>query len=160
MTDQVQKPVSPSTSAKVSSAKPLSALSTEERKARYAELRKILGRSKFEVRGDPTMHYLWAARDDSNEMTRLEMIGYTIVKEPNPKAVLAGEAPAKIQASGLRQDGTYTIGDVILVQCPMDVYEFLMLENEQRAENMLKSAKEDFVVEAEKQGVPTFNTSK
>ena len=145
---------------KVESAKPIGTLSQEEKAKRYAELRARMGESKFKVVGKPGIHYFWAAKEDSNEMVRLELIGYSVVKEPNAADVLAGKKKPEIAAAGLRQDGTYSIGDVILTQCDQDVYDFCMLENEQKSEDAVRAAKESFKVEAEKSGVPTFEFSK
>jgi hypothetical protein len=140
--------------------KPFSALSQEERKRRFEELRARMGKSKFEVKGEPGIHYFWAAKDDSNELIRLETLGYSIVKEPYPLEVLSGKREPRIKAAGLRQDGTYVIGDVILTQVEQEVYEFCMLDIEERSEQAIIAAKENFKSEAEKQGAPVFEFSK
>jgi hypothetical protein len=87
-------------------------------------------------------------------------VGYSIVREPNAKEVLAGKMKPAISAGGLREDGTYVLGDVILMECDQDIYEFLMMENDQRSENMLNAAKDNFLAEAAKQGAPTFEVDK
>jgi hypothetical protein len=144
----------------IASSKPLGSLSKEERRARYAKYRAAAAKSRFEVKGPEGIHYFWAPKDDSSEMTRLDIIGYTIVREPKAAEVLAGKAEPVISASGLRQDGTYVIGDVILAQCPLETYEFALLDIEERHEAMLRAAKDNFLIEAEKSGVPTFEFSK
>lgn len=150
------KPPTPS----VESAAPAKPLSQEERKARYEKYRKAAASSRFAVKGEAGIHYFWAPKDDSSEMTRLDIIGYQITREPDAANVLAGKAKPKIIASGLRQDGTYVIGDVVLAQCPEETYEFALMDIEQRHEDMKRAAKDNFLTEAEKVGVPTFTFSK
>jgi len=142
------------------SAVPSAVLDAEARKKRYNDLRKRMGKSRLEVNGKSGRHYLWAHRADSNELDRLDLIGFTIVREPNAKDVLTGKATPQIRAGGLREDGTYIQGDVILVDCSDEVYEFLMLETEEKSNSLQSSAKDNFVFEAEKQGVPTFEVDK
>jgi hypothetical protein len=142
------------------SAEPKAVLSAAERKRRYEELRQRIGKPRLDVRGRPGKHYLWAPRGDSNELDRLDLMGYTIVREPKPKEVLAGQAKPQIQAAGLREDGTYDLGDVILMEVDEEVYEFITLENEERTAAMMMQGKSNFTFEAEKQGVPTFEVDK
>lgn len=144
----------------VESAPAATPLSKEERQARYEKYRKAAASSRFAVKGLPRIHYFWAPKDDSSEMTRLDIIGYQITREPNAADVLSGKAKPKITASGLRQDGTYVIGDVVLAQCPEETYEFALMDIEDRHEAMKRAAKENFISEAEKAGVPTFTFSK
>jgi hypothetical protein len=135
-------------------------LTEEQKKKRYQELRQRLGRPRLEVVGLPNRHYFWAHRSDTNEMDRLDLVGYIITREPNVAEVLAGKAKPKVQAGGLREDGTYIQGDVILMDCDLEVYEFIMLENEERASGLLSSAKDNFLIEQERRGVPTFEVDK
>jgi hypothetical protein len=141
-------------------AKTTGELSEEQRNRRYEELRQRMGRSRLEVKGEPGKHYFWAHASDSNELDRLDLLEYTLVRELNAKEVLAGKAKPKIKAGGLREDGTYKQGDVILMQCDEEVYEFQMLENERRSNQQQQSAKDNFVFEAEQKGVPTFEVDK
>src|ERR1700722_15104344 len=145
---------------KVESAAPAVALSQEEKRKRYEAYRRQSRGSRFEVKGDPNIHYFWGPKDDSSELTRLDMQGYYIIREPNPKDVIDGRAQPKIKAGGPRQDGRCVIGDVILMACPLETYEFALLDVEASHEELLKSAKENFLVEAEKAGVPTFTFTK
>jgi hypothetical protein len=142
------------------SAVPSAQLTAEQRARRFEELRQRLGKPRLEVKGKPGRHYFWGPRGDSNELDRLDLAGYSIVREPNVKEVLAGRAKPQIQASGLREDGTYVLGDVMLLDCDEEVYEFILLENEQRSNSLQQSAKDNFTFEAEKQGVPTFEVDK
>jgi hypothetical protein len=142
------------------SAVPTARLTAEQRSRRYEELRKRLGKPRLEVVGDPSKHYFWAPRGDSNELDRLDLLGYSIVREPNAEAVLANAAQPKIRAAGLKIDGTYVLGDVILTECDIELYEFLLLESEQKSNNIQQSARDNFTFEAEKSGVPTFEVDK
>jgi len=135
-------------------------LTDSERKRRYAELRKRLGQPRLKVVGDPSKHYFWAHRSDSQELDRLDLVGYVVVREPNAEDVLSGKMKPLIQAGGLRNDGTYVLGDVILMCCDQDVYDFLMMENDERVDLMNQAAKDNFLVESEKHGVPTFEVEK
>lgn len=155
----------PQTSGGVTVVEPISAvpsatLTAEARNRRYAELRERIGKPRLEVNGIKGRHYFWAPRGDSNELDRLDLLGYRIVREPNVKDVLAGKAEPKVKAAGLREDGTYVLGDVILVDCDQEVYEFLMMDVEQRSNQQQSSAKDNFTYEAEKQGVPVFEVDK
>lgn len=144
-----------------SSASSNTPLTKEERKKRYEQLRQKLGRSKLEVtNGDPTLHYAWIDNTDKGEMIRLQSLGYFIVREAQATEVLKGKAKAKVNASGLHEDGTYVIGDVILMACPIEVWEFVQLNIEERHEELMGAAVEDFKNEAAKSGVPTFEPNK
>jgi hypothetical protein len=142
------------------SAVPSATLTAEARNRRYAELRERIGRPRLEVHGITGRHYFWAPRGDSNELDRLDLLGYRIVRESNVKEVLTGKAEPKVKAAGLREDGTYVLGDVILVDCDQEVYEFLMMDAEQRSNQQQSSAKDNFTYEAEKSGVPVFEVDK
>lgn len=129
----------------------------EERKKRYAEFRKKLGRSRLEIKGgDPNKHYFFAPKEDDAELVRLDYLGYAIVKEPNAKDVLSGKARPKLECAGLREDGTYVIGDVILMCCDHEVYEFHMMDVDERSEAQISAAVEEFKTTAAQRGAPTF----
>ena len=130
-----------------------------ERKQRYEEYKRKLGHSKLEVKGDPNLHYFWAPKSDDGELIRLDYEGYWFVKEPNAKEVLAGTKKPVIQAAGLREDGTYVIGDVILMACPLESYEFHMMEVEELSEAQIAASVEQFRQTAQSQGVSTFDPS-
>jgi hypothetical protein len=142
------------------SAQPSATLTEAERKRRYAQLRERMGRPRLQVEGLPGRHYFWAPRGDSNELDQLDLLGYKIVREQNVKEVLAGRAEPKIRANGLKEDGTYVLGDVILMDCDEEVYEYLMLQNDEKSAAQQTAAKDNFVFEAEKKGVPVFEVDK
>lgn len=145
-----------STQPVIGSAAVSETASQEQIDKRYEEYRRRTGRSRFEVSGKEGIHYLWAPRDDSSEMTRLEMEGFELTREPKAEEVLSGKARPQIKAGGLRQDGTYVIGDVILVQCSEENYQFHLRDVTERMEAAKKAAKDNFLIEAEKAGAPTF----
>jgi hypothetical protein len=128
------------------------ALTPEARRQRYAELRARMGRQMTEVTAPAGKSGYWARKDDLAEMGRLEYLGFKIVKD-NPKQ------PAW-KANGAREDGTYIIGDVILLEIDSDLYEFLLNENIERGRQAVEGASESFKIEAARQNVPTFDVSK
>jgi len=144
----------------VASSKPVGQMSKEERARRYKELRERMGASRLKVVGKPGIHYFWGPHEDSGEMARLDMIGYSIVREPNAEQVLEGKVDPQIKAAGLRQDGTYVIGDVMLMQCPEELYEMILLDSEQRHQEMVQGAVTDFLVSAEQNGAPVIEVNK
>lgn len=141
----------------VQSGVPLEKLDEAGKRARYKLLREKMGRSRLAVVGKPGIHYFWADRGNNSDMALFESWGYSLVHEPNAEAVMRGEAQAQISANGLRADGTYVVGDVILTQCPMEVYEFLQLANAERHEELASGAQRDFRSEAEQLAVPVFD---
>lgn len=145
----------------VASAKPLRELTLDEKKKRYQELRsKARFADQSQVKGEEHMHYFWANKDDEPELIRLQSIGYEIVKEPNATEVLAGKTKPKIIAAGLKADGTYVRGDLILMHVPQEDYEFFLLDIEQRHEEGMRAISTEFRDEAERQGAPTFEVSR
>lgn len=153
-------------------AKPLSALTPAERKQRYEEYKKKLGRDKLEVKGgDPSLHYFWAGYGESagpvsaaynaSEMVRLEYDDYSLVKVADAADVLTGKKKAmhngyEISAGGLRQDGSFIIGDVILTCCPLEKYEFHLMHVEELSESQIAASVDQFKTSAATVGIPTF----
>jgi len=145
----------------IASAKPLKELTPEEKKARWKALsQKSRYADQTTVIGEPGVHYFWANNTDDPEIIRLESIGYWIATEPNAADVLAGKAKPKIQAAGLKEDGRYTRGDVVLMACSQEDYEFFLLDTEQRHDEGMMSIPEEFISEATAAGAPTFTVSK
>lgn len=142
MAGETVKPTVPTSAPKVKDMTP------EERERWYAGMRTRMGRSLIQVNGDPNKHYYWARKNDPAEMARLEWLGHEIVHD-DPKA-------PRIKAAGLQQDGTYVLGDVILMQIDAEINEFLDMENARRARELIEGAKNDFVADAKSKEVPTF----
>ena len=134
-----------------SSAPPTAPLSTEERKRRFAELRSRMGRSQIEVTPPPGKTGYWAPKDDTREMGRLSWIGYNVVHD-DPKK------PAW-KANGAQADGTYIIGDVILMEIDTEIYDMLQEEYRNINESQRDNATKQFRDDAEKQGAPTFEVA-
>lgn len=153
MADNVQPTQVKDSNIAVASATPRKPLSAEEKRALHKSLRERMQRSRLQVDGgDPNFHYSWARKDDDTEMARLEYLGYEVVKE-DPKVT-------KIKANGKRADGTFIVGDVILVRCPMDVWEFLIEDNAEKSHEIAFGAQSQFAEEAAKKNVPTFRVEK
>jgi hypothetical protein len=147
----------PAIAHSIESAEPLENLDEAGKRRRYEAFRAKLGVSKLFVKGKPGIHYLWADRGDRSEMATLQYRGYKIVREPHVKEVLAGEKEPEIVANGLGEDGTYCLGDVILVQCSQETYDFICLANSERHEDLTKGAQRDFIAGARERGVPVFD---
>lgn len=124
-------------------------LTQEERSALYNRLRERMSVSKLAVTAPSGFTAYWARKDDESEIARLDVLGFRVVRE------LAGQ-PKKYKAQGARADGTYVMGDVILMEIPTEEYYFYLAENSMRATQMSKSAKEKMIQDLEKQGAPTF----
>lgn len=127
-------------------------LSEEERKALYAKLRDRMRKSRLEIL-HPQLgrSYYWARSKDETELSRLDMLGFRVVKS-DPKT-------PKPVANGLHEDGTYQLGDVILMDIDSEIYEYYLQDNIARADALIHSSQESFREEAERQGVPTFEVS-
>ena len=134
------------------SAEPAPPLTLEEKKIRFAELRKHMGRSQIEVIPPAGKTGLWARKDDTRELGRLEWLGYHIVHD-DPKK------PAW-RANGLQQDGTYIVGDVILLEVDSWIYEMLQQEYQDQSESQRTNAKATFKDDAERAGTPVFEVGR
>lgn len=134
------------------SAPPAKPLTAEERKQRLADLRKRMGKSMIEVTPPPGKAAYFAPKDDTREMGRLNYLGFTIVHD-DPKA------PAWT-CNGMQADGTYIIGDVILMEIDADMYELIQQEYIDISEAQRANAPRQFIDEAEAKGVPTFEVAK
>src|SRR5258707_4803027 len=110
----------PNPTISVASAPQAKPLTAEERKQRLIDLRKRMGKSQIEVTPPAGKTGLWAPMEDSRELSRLQWIGYSIVHDDpsNPKW----------KASGGKADGTYVIGDVILMEIDTEIYDLLQQE--------------------------------
>lgn len=127
-------------------------LSLDEKRKRFAELRKQMGRSQIAATPPAGKTGLWARMGDSRELGRLQFLGYNIVHD-DPKS------PAW-RANGLKQDGTYVVGDVILMEIDTWIYEMLQEEYVALSEAQRTNAKATFKDEAERSGAPVFETSR
>lgn len=134
------------------SASPAKPLSDEEKRIHFAELRARMKVSRLKVDAPAGKTPYWARKEDEQELSRLDYMGFRIVHD-DPKA-------PKWKASGAREDGTYCLGDVILMEIDTELYEFFLDEDRRQSEALVSSIKQSVVDEAEKQGVPTFSVSK
>jgi len=146
------KPPAPPTSTG-QAAPEAKTLTPEERKQLYAKLRERMSKSKLEIVAPAGMSAYWARKDDDTEMARLDYLGFRVVRE------IKGQPP-RYKAQGAREDGTYVMGDVILMEISTEEYLFYKTENANRASQMASAAKNQFVEEAEKQGAPTFTVKR
>jgi len=146
-------PVVPPKGIQVSSAPPpAKPMSAEERKQRLAALRERMGRSQIEVTPPAGKTGYWVQITDTRELGRLEWLGYKIVHD-DPKH------PAW-KANGMKEDGTYVIGDVILMEIDSEIYDLLQQEYTEINEAQRSNAPRNFIDSADNQGVPTFEVAK
>jgi hypothetical protein len=136
--------------AEITNAPALSGdMTPEQRKDVLAEVRRRMKSSALTVVAPPGWKYRWARHTDSQDIARLEFKGYRVVHE-NPKS------PRYKTAVRLRDDGTYIVGDVILMEVPEEVWQFLREDEKERADKMVEGATEDFVNQTLSQEVPVF----
>jgi hypothetical protein len=129
------------------------ALDDAKRRALYENLRQRTSRSALYVEAPTGITPYWARKADDQELSRLDILGFSVVKEPDP-------AKRRYKANGLKQDGTYVLGDLILLEIPTEMYNFYESQNLDRATMLAEGAKEYFKNEAERQNVPTFEVNK
>jgi hypothetical protein len=130
------------------SAPPAEPLTMEEKRQRFAALRQRMGRSQIEVTPPAGKSGYWAHLTDTRELGRLDWVGFKIVHD-DPK-------DPKWKANGLKEDGTYIVGDVILMEIDTWLFEMLQQEYVDVNEAQRKNAPRVFKDEAEKQGSPVF----
>jgi len=139
--------------AVTSAPKTRPSLSPQEKKALYQKLRERMRRQILEVAQWPLGRTpYWARKQDRNEMSRLDVLGFKIVVD-DPKM-------HRWSANGRKEDGTFQLGDLILMDIDSDSYEFYLQDNIERSDALVRAAKEDFQAEAAKKGVPTFQVKK
>jgi len=136
---------------------PAKYLSKEEREKRYEELRNRLSQSRIYVKPPAGVACRWVRREDSNDISYHEWMGFVIAKDdpevPKDKRRFQTAIP-------IRSDGTYIIGDVILMECSEDDYKFFIDERLKAANATPQAAKEGFRQNAEQREVPTFERNK
>jgi len=137
----------------VASAPPAGQLSEAQRQALFASLRERMSRSPLAVTPPSGVSAYWARKDDMQELSRLDLLGFKVVKE-------ADRQNLRFKANGLKEDGTYVLGDVILLEIPTEMYEFYKQEIQERSRRLAEGGRADFLNEAQKAGVPTFEVSK
>lgn len=128
-------------------------LTLEERAKLHEKLRARMSQSRLSVVAPLGWTAYWARKEDDSEMARLDYLGFRIVREIKDK-------PKRYKAQGAREDGTYCMGDVILMEIKTEEYEFYQNEATKRASGAAEAAKEKFKDDAHKQGSPTFNVNR
>ena len=132
-------------------------LTPEERERRYEELRQRSANSRIYVEPrDPNIAVRWV-RNDPHDISLHEWMGFKFAKD-NPK--LPKEQRRFQTTVQLREDGTYILGDVILMEIARDDYEFYINEGIQRSRDLVHAGKRAFRTEAAKLDVPTFERDK
>lgn len=129
-------------------------LTKEERALKYANIRKLLATSRISVTPPPGRACRWVRRDDQSDISLHEFFGFQISREPDIK-VPSEQRRFKTSANP-QADGSYIIGDVILMDIDEETYEMLKEESLDRAKAQAGMAKEAFKKDAEQSGVPVF----
>jgi len=120
-----------------------------ERKAWYDKMRLRMGQSRIKVGKVPGgITIYWARKDDVYEMSRLDSMGFKVVRD-DPKN-------PRFDCHGLREDGTYVMGDVILMEISTELYEFYKMDNADRARMLVEGVPQGFINNAASQDVPAF----
>jgi hypothetical protein len=146
------QPITPPKGIQVQSAPPAKQLTPEERKKLLTSLRERMGRSQIETTPPAGKVGYWAHTTDTREMGRLQWVGFQIVHDDPAK-------PAW-KANGIKEDGTYVCGDVILMEIDEQIYELLQQEYIDINEAQRKNAPQVFISDADAKGVPTFEVAK
>lgn len=137
------------------SAKSAEPLSDEEKRRRFAELR--ARRAVTRLKADPPLGSnkvgYWARKNDTGELSKLEYLGFSIVHDDPKKPTW--------KASGLQLDGTYQLGDVILLSIDKDTYEMYLEDNVEKGKQLIRAADDQFKDDCEhkfgRYKVPTFD---
>lgn len=129
-------------------------MSPEERKRRYAEMRSKLTRSKIEVKAPEGVSAVWAMKDNEYERARMDWMGFKVVVEDMKEG-----AERRFDAAGLKQDGTYVLGDVILMEIDTETYVMQKEIEIDDFESMRNNIPEEFKSQARKNEVPVFEVS-
>jgi len=128
-------------------------LTKEERETRWKELREKLALSRIYVKAPAGITPRWVRKDDSNDMSYHEWMGFVIARE-DPKVP---KDKRRFQTSvPIREDGTYIVGDVILMEIDTETYQFYIRERLQQANAIPQAAKKEFREQAEALKAPTF----
>jgi hypothetical protein len=85
-------------------------------------------------------------------MSRLDVLGFKPVVDSLKNPLWA--------ANGRKEDGTFQLGDLILMEIDSDSYDYYLQDNIERSDALVRAAKEEFQAEAAKKGVPTFTVKK
>lgn len=122
---------------------PITKLSPEERRERYAQLRGKMGRSRIAVESPEGITAIWASKNDEDERSRMDWMGFKLVRED-----MKAGAKRRFQASGLKEDGTYVIGDVILMEIDTESYELMKQIEVDDFEQMRSNIPQEFITKA------------
>lgn len=135
-------------------AQPTPTLTPEERERRYEELRRRqeIPRTFAECR-DPSIEVRWVRKDDANDISLHEWLGFKIAKD---NAKLPKDKRRFNTAIPPNEDGHYVCGDVILMEIPKDDYDFYLAEGVRRSTASVDGGKKVFIDEAKKREVPVF----
>lgn len=134
-------------------------LTDEQRAKRYDELRRRQQMSRiFAQCNNPDISVRWVRKDDSNDISYHEWMGFKVAVEPDPNA--PKDKRRFNTAVPCNEEGKYVVGDVILMEIPRDDYEFYLSECTKRSTEMVDAGKDNFITEAQRMDVPVFERDK
>lgn len=93
---------------------------------------------------DPNKVYVWVNMHESRQ-TWFQSLGYVLCIDPT------------VTTQWKKEDGTHRRGDLILYECPRDLYEALKLDSQLRGIEALESSKEIFKSFAEQSNIPLYS---
>ena len=129
-------------------------LTPEEIAAKYAKFRARAAVSNiFAEARDPNLAVKWV-RDDKDSLTMHRIQGFSIAREPNPKA--SEDQRLFKSINGCDPDGCYRHGDVILMVADRDEYDFHFNEGLELSRQRVESGKDSFPEAARKSGATAF----
>lgn len=132
-------------------------LTPEARRQRYDALRARMGHSILKVEPPAGMSAYWAYNGNTGEgkaeLARLQFMGFEIVRELDPLRPVW-------KANGLQPDGTYVVGDVLLMGIETELYELHKEDAAMKGKRMQDGASEEVRNRLAEQGVPTFAVTK
>lgn len=134
-------------------------MTDEQRKLRWAELRNRPLRSPIYARcRNADIYVRWVRKDDPNDISFHEGMGFKIAVEPNPKA--PADKRRFDSATPPNAEGKYVNGDVILMEGPRVDYDFYCNEAVELSRKRLNSGKDRFMTDARRYGVTAFQRNK
>lgn len=126
-------------------------MTPEQRKARYAEMRSRLGRSKIKVVAPEGVTPFWGLKDNPYERARIDWLGFKLVKED-----MSPNAKRRFEAAGLQADGTYVLGDVTLFEIDTETFEMQKQIELDDFDALRSNIAEEFKAQGMKNDVPVF----
>lgn len=130
-------------------------MTDEERTARWAMLREQASRSKIYAKcKDPNIACRWVRKSDGGDIATHEWMGFKVVTENMKKP---GKEDRRFDtAIPPDSEGHYVLGDVILMECLQDDYDFYVADGVRKSQEAVNAGKTSFADSASDKGFPAF----